>query len=80
MAHMEQNEKGNWFLVDNWHIDDVKNVRPDLDDDQCIHVLEIMADDYDANNGINWDVIRDTAYNLFPIEDEDEDDDDDADA
>lgn len=66
MAHMAQTETGVWYLTDDWHIDDIKNVRPDLDDDQCIHVLEVMADDFDANNGINWDVIEYTAEQLFP--------------
>jgi hypothetical protein len=71
MAHMEQNKDGDWYLADSWHIEDVQSVRPDLDDDQCIHVLEVVADGFDANNGINWDVIEYTASMLFPdLEDE----------
>jgi hypothetical protein len=75
MAHMKQTEAGVWYLTDDWHIEDVQNVRPDLDDDQCIHVLEVIADSFDANNGINWDVIEYTANSLFPdLEGEDDND------
>jgi hypothetical protein len=73
MAHMKQDERnGVWYLADNWYIDDIQQVRPDLDDDQCIRVLEVMESNFDANDGINWDVIRANAYNLYPIEDEEE--------
>jgi hypothetical protein len=72
---MKQTEAGVWYLTDDWHIEDVQNVRPDLDDDQCIHVLEVIADSFDANNGINWDVIEYTANSLFPdLEGEDDND------
>jgi hypothetical protein len=74
MAHMKQTETGVWYLSDDWHIEDVQSVRPDLDEDQCIHVLEIMASDFDANNGINWDVISYTADNLYPTTEENDDD------
>ena len=75
MAHMAQTEAGVWYLTDDWHIEDVQNVRPDLDDDQCIRVLEVIADSFDANNGINWDVIEYFAHTLFPdLEDEDDND------
>ena len=75
MAHMKQTETGQWYLADDWHIDDVQDVRPDLDDDQCIRVLEVIADSFDANYGINWDVIEYTANSLFPdLEGEDDND------
>jgi hypothetical protein len=74
MAHMKQTETGVWYLSDDWHIEDVQNVRPDLDEDQCIHVLEIMGSNFDANDGINWDVIRYTADNLYPTTEENDDD------
>ncbi len=74
MAHMKQTETGEWYLSDDWHIEDVQNVRPDLDEDQCIHVLEIMESNFDANEGINWDVIRYTADNLYPTTEENDDD------
>ena len=68
MAHMAQNEKGTWYLSDEWHIEDVQSMRPDLDEDQCIEVLDSMANDFDANHGINWDVILYTADMMFPKE------------
>ncbi|CAB4129375.1 hypothetical protein UFOVP118_15 [uncultured Caudovirales phage] len=70
MAHMAQTETGAWYLADDWHIDDVQSVRPDLNEDQCIHVLDVLADWFDANDGINWGVIEMTAENLYPQEDE----------
>jgi hypothetical protein len=36
-------------------------------------VLEIMAGDFDANNGINWVVIEYTADVLYPTEENDDD-------
>ena len=68
MAHMKQNEKGVWYLSDDWHIEDVQSVRPDLDDDQALEVLGALEDNFDANNGINWEVIEYTADTLFPVE------------
>lgn len=66
MAHMKQTETGQWYLADDWHIDDVHSVRPDLNIDQCLEVLDAMVDAFDANYGINWDVIEYTANNLYP--------------
>jgi hypothetical protein len=71
---MKQTETGVWYLADDWHIEDVKNVRPDLDDDQCLDVLEALADDFDANNGINWEVIEYTADGIYPTTEENDDD------
>ena len=66
MAHMQQNETGQWYLADDWHVEDVLNVRPDLTEDQCIGVLQFLEDNFDANNGINWDVIEYAADYCFP--------------
>ena len=71
MAHLEKNDKGVYFISDNWHIEDVQSVRADLDDDQASDVLEAVADNFDANTGINWDVLEFWANELFP-EDDDE--------
>jgi hypothetical protein len=49
-----------------WGIDDVKSVRPHLTDDQAWEVLQTVERRLDANFGINWDVIRDTADELHP--------------
>jgi hypothetical protein len=54
------------IIASTWCIDDVKQERPDLTDAQCIEVLERCEDKHDACIGINWDVIRAHADNLFP--------------
>lgn len=49
-----------------WGIDDVKSVRPELTDDQCMEVLQQCDGKHDANIGITWDVIEFHASHLFP--------------
>jgi hypothetical protein len=74
MAILKETEAGVWYLSDDWHIEDVQNVRPDLDDDQCIDVLCALAEGFDANNGINWEVIEYTADAIYPTTEENDDD------
>jgi len=50
-----------------WGIDDVKSVRPDLTDDQCMQVLDRCEHEHDAGIGINWDVIQFHADFMFPL-------------
>jgi hypothetical protein len=66
MAHLTQDKNGKFYLADEWHIEDVQNVRANLNEDQAADVLEAVADNHDANYGINWDVIRFWADELFP--------------
>lgn len=54
-------ENYDWYLSDNWSIDDVRSVldcEDDFTDDECVRVLEIVADAFDASVGINWEVIE----------------------
>ncbi|HBC0308487.1 TPA: hypothetical protein I8P22_002405 [Salmonella enterica subsp. enterica serovar Napoli] len=53
------------LLVVMWQKEDVAQVRPDLTDEQCIKVMRKIKDCHDANVGVNWDVISDTADTLF---------------
>ena len=53
-------------IVDEWHVDDVLNQRPDLTEEQSCEVLAFIAKTFDANIGINWDVIDSAAEYLFP--------------
>lgn len=49
------------YLLSVWHTDDVKNELDDdldLTDEQCREVLLRVCDEFDANIGINWGVIR----------------------
>ena len=55
-------------LVDEWNVDDVLSIRSDLSHEQASEVLAVMADNYDANIGINWFVIDCVAEQLFPEE------------
>ncbi len=49
-----------------WRIDDVKEVRPDLTDEQCRAVLRQADESHDATIGINWEVLETHADDLFP--------------
>ena len=48
-----------------WCIEDVQQVRPDLDEDQCWRVLQTASRKHDANCGINWEMLEITAEVLF---------------
>ena len=64
MARMIK-ENDQWVLRDDWSIEDVRNViecneiedAENFTDEDCVRVLQIAADRFDANIGINWDVI-----------------------
>lgn len=51
-----------------WTIDDIKDRRPDLTDEQAALILTQMQKHHDATIGINWDVIDCYAEALFPEE------------
>ena len=51
-----------------WHPEDVKEVRPDLNDMECKEVLEALVSNHDANIGVNWDQIEYWASELYPQE------------
>ncbi len=48
-----------------WGVDDVIAVRPDLTDDQAWDVLRQVERTMDADTGITWRVLEDTAEELF---------------
>jgi len=64
MARMIK-ENDQWILRDDWSIEDVRNViecneiedAENFTDEDCVRVLQVAADLFDANIGINWDVI-----------------------
>src|SRR5271157_1217563 len=49
-----------------WVVDDVKTLRPDLDDEQAWSVLQKVADRLHYDVGITWDVVETTAAELYP--------------
>lgn len=61
MAHIVI-ENGRTILRDDWHIEDVVEVAShmevELTDEQAERVLHLAADAFDANEGINWNVIE----------------------
>ncbi|MFZ1932672.1 MAG: hypothetical protein WCB27_25385 [Thermoguttaceae bacterium] len=48
-----------------WSIDDVREIRPDLTDEQAWDVLQAVERNHDATIGINWDVLDYHAERLF---------------
>jgi hypothetical protein len=52
-------------IADVWSIEDVQEVRPDLTDDQAWEVLRRAEDNFDAEAGINWDILSYHAQMLF---------------
>jgi len=62
----------NWLIVEDyaqqiqegkafaniWTIGDLQSVEPGLTEDDAMGVLEYLEDHFDANIGINWDVIQ----------------------
>tara|TARA_B100000035_G_scaffold222416_1_gene191078 strand:- start:1877 stop:2086 length:210 start_codon:yes stop_codon:yes gene_type:complete len=54
-----------------WHVDDVLDTRPDLTENQAREVLHEVGRSHDACYGVNWDVIQDTAWLMYPPKKED---------
>jgi hypothetical protein len=64
MANVIQNNEGEWVLRIEWCIEDVRQYMEDsgadqstMTDNDCLNILKIMADNHDAELGINWDTI-----------------------
>ena len=56
-----------------WGIEDVQEIRCDLDEDQCWDVLKQCEKQHDCNYGITWDLIECVAQYLFGDAPENED-------
>jgi hypothetical protein len=48
-----------------WSIEDVQEVRPDLNDDQAWAVLKHAENCHDANHGVCWETLKIVADCLF---------------
>ena len=48
-----------------WSVEDVQEVRPDLDADRAWEVLEVAKDSHQADIGINWSVLESHAEMLY---------------
>ena len=53
-----------------WEIDDVKSVRPDLTNDECMEVLDYVDRKHDASLGITWETLECHSDYLYPIKEE----------
>ncbi|NER82106.1 MAG: hypothetical protein F6K42_21610 [Leptolyngbya sp. SIO1D8] len=49
-----------------WGVEDVQSVRPDLDEEQAMEVLEVVDYKHDATIGVNWDTLQFFADGMFP--------------
>jgi hypothetical protein len=49
-----------------WCVEDVKQRRPDLTDEQAFEVLEQVGRKHDAQWGISWTTLETVADDLFP--------------
>jgi hypothetical protein len=61
MAHLIT-ENGKTFIRDEWHEEDIQNVADcnydaTLTPDQVNRVMELVVESFDANIGIDWEVI-----------------------
>jgi len=49
-----------------WSTEDIREVRPDLNDDEAWVVLQECDRRLDSDTGLSWELIGDTAHDLFP--------------
>ena len=56
------------IIVITWSTNDVLDVREDLSEEQAEKVLLMVEREHNADVGINWDVLRETADRMFPVE------------
>lgn len=52
-----------------WSVDDVKSedIRPDLDDDEALNVLNCVINKHDATIGVTWATLIYVANSMYPI-------------
>ena len=78
MAQLTQ-KNGALVIVDEWRIDDIRQAYADLNHEilkipetisteQCIKVMNLVAQYYDANYGINWEFIQECCKTMLDLE------------
>ena len=50
-----------------WELDDVKSLRSDLTDDECMEVLGYVDRKHDASLGVTWETLEWHCDYLFPV-------------
>ena len=64
MAHIATDAQGNKYIADDWGIEDIQSVAQQnlglkpLTDAQVEAVMDLIVESFDANIGINWEVIE----------------------
>lgn len=53
------------FVSIRWHLDDVHQTYDGLTDEQAAQVLVAVKENHDANYGVCWDTLSDTAHDMF---------------
>ena len=56
----------NGAITIRWDIKDVIQVCPSLSPSEAESVLQFVEDNHDGNEGVNWNVIKSAARELFP--------------
>lgn len=64
MPRLITDDTGTYMEI-RWYVEDVKEERPDLTDEQCITVLQALVNNHDANFGTNWNSIHYTANFIY---------------
>lgn len=59
-------DQGTEEISVSWCFNDVMDTHPKLTKEQAIEVLQVVRRRHDAEFGINWEVIRETATSMFP--------------
>lgn len=49
-----------------WDVGDVQQVAPELTDEQAFEVLQRVEEDHNAQYGVSFDTLADTALQMFP--------------
>mgnify|MGYP006289045967 CR=1 FL=1 len=63
--------KDRTYITIKWFVDDVQDIRNDLNEQQCMEVLNMAKKEHDATIGINYEVLEHWANFLFPKNEED---------
>ena len=82
MAELTQ-KNGALVLVEEWCIDDIRQAYADLNHnvlgipkaisaEQCIKVMNLVVQYYDANYGINWEFIQECCKTMLNLEETNE--------
>jgi hypothetical protein len=61
-------ENGLYVLRDEWTIDDIMyealNMNLDINAEKAVEIMNLIAHDYDANFGINFDIVQDAIQTI----------------